>query len=524
MQVTAKLQLDFINNDVLVPPEQDFHITTNTQIESVQDGPEVVTRCKNLTIDAGATWSLTNRCAGWCIVVNGDLAVNGIISANQIGIARASTQNKVYGLYGYKTNPTLYSGKGINLANNCLNTLKTFTIDVHATQNGMGGILKLYVRGNVTIGASGVISANGASSCDGGVVTLAYAGNFINSGTIRANAGSGGVAGSINVFDLQYSLTEYQKSLASGEYIYCLVELKDDITKTDWGKAVLGTRDTGKVFYTSDWGTNWSDQGVLQSSCTVRDFAYLGSGIILAATGENTASGAKLYKTINYGLSWSLVTTLGSEQRICRLLNLGGGIVLAGTRNTGKIYKSTDSGANWTDKGQLGSETNVRSFCDLGNGNVLAGTKGGKVYKSINSGDTWALLASPASSKIRDMLYLGSNIVIAGDGDGNIWRSTNGGTNWTLKYTAPTNLEVVEFKRIKSDSNKILVSLSPKKTAGTATQRHVAMTNDLGVTWNIISPHSSTTTNTYIKKMENVWYSGIIPHFLNVPINHFGAT
>jgi hypothetical protein len=518
--VKTPLKFDYLNNALLVPKRselQDITISENTTIASVQDGPEIITKCKNLTINSGCTYGLTNRCAGWTIIVNGNLTVNGVISANQLGIARTSFTEKVYGLYGYERNVHLDT-RLPGLADNCINTLKSYAIPLHATQNGMGGVLKIYVKGNITIGAAGIISSDGASSCDGGVVRVTYGGTFVNSGTIRANAGSGGTAGTVYVWDLQYALTEYQKSLGTGEYIYTILDMGNN-------KILIGTRDTGHVWYTANGGVDWTDQGLLQSSCTVRDFLDLGGGVWLAATGENTANGAKLYKTINSGISWSLVTTLGTEKRICRLCNLGGGIILAGTHPTGKVYKSTDYGATFPTSVQLGSETLVRSFLNLGGGTVLAGTKGGKVYRSTDYGTSFTLLATiEASTKIRDMIDLGSGVLLAGTGTGKISKSINSGVNWTLKYTAPTNLEVVEFKRVKDTLNKVLVSLSPKKVSGTATQRHVAVTDNLGDTWRIITDHSSTTTNTYIKKMANIWYQGIIPHFLNVPINHFGAT
>jgi hypothetical protein len=515
----ANLSFDHLNNSLLVPKRsdlQDITIAANTTIESIQDGPEIVTRCKNLTVNSGYAYGLTNRCAGWTIVVNGNLVVDGTISMNQMGIARTLTAEKIYGLYGYERNVHLDT-RVPGVAGNCMNTLKSYTIPLHAAQDGMGGVLKIYVKGNVTIGASGIISTDGASSCDGGVVRVAYGGIFSNSGTIRANAGSGGVAGTVYVWDLQYALTEYQKSLGTGEYIYTILDMGNN-------RILLGTRDTGHVWYTANGGVDWTDQGLLQSSCTVRDFLDLGEGVWLAATGENTANGAKLYKTINSGISWSLVTTLGTEKRMCRLCNLGDGIILAGTHDTGKVYKSTDYGETWPASVQLGAEKLVRSFLNLGSGTVLAGTKGGTIYRSTDYGTSFTLLTTvEGTTKIRDMINLGG-VLLAGTGTGKIYQSTNFGANWTLKYTAPTNLEVVEFKRVKDTLNKVLVSLSPKKTAGTATQRHVAVSDNLGATWRIITDHSSTVTNTYVKKLANIWYQGIMPNFLNVPINHFGAT
>lgn len=60
-------------------------ISSNTSIPSVQDGPAVVQRYRNLVIGAGATLTTQNRCCGLVLVVDGDLTVNGTISMTARG-------------------------------------------------------------------------------------------------------------------------------------------------------------------------------------------------------------------------------------------------------------------------------------------------------------------------------------------------------------------------------------------------------------------------------------------------------
>lgn len=60
-------------------------ISANTEIPSVQDGPTVVQRYRNLTISYGATLTTSNRCCGLVLVVDGDLTVNGTISMTARG-------------------------------------------------------------------------------------------------------------------------------------------------------------------------------------------------------------------------------------------------------------------------------------------------------------------------------------------------------------------------------------------------------------------------------------------------------
>lgn len=60
-------------------------ISSNTEIPSVQDGPTVVARYRNLTINAGCTLTTQYRCCGLVLVVDGDLTVSGTISMTARG-------------------------------------------------------------------------------------------------------------------------------------------------------------------------------------------------------------------------------------------------------------------------------------------------------------------------------------------------------------------------------------------------------------------------------------------------------
>jgi len=74
------------------------------------------------------------------------------------------------------------------------------------TQDGTGGLLLLVVGGDLTIGATGVVSANGKNGGDavtgmggggsgGGNVLTLYAGTLTNNGSIAADGGAGGPGG-----------------------------------------------------------------------------------------------------------------------------------------------------------------------------------------------------------------------------------------------------------------------------------------------------------------------------------------
>jgi hypothetical protein len=100
-----------------------------------------------------------------------------------------------------------------------------------------------------------------------------------------------------------------------------------------------------------------------------------------SAASAQSAQDAYNSLTLQFFFVGALSQRLGTETSVLSLADLGGGVVLAGTSLTGQIYKSTDSGATWALSQRLGSETSVRSLSDLGGGVVLAGTSlTGQIY------------------------------------------------------------------------------------------------------------------------------------------------
>jgi len=101
-------------------------ILTNTQISSIEDGPTVVARYRNLTIGAGATLTTSNRCCGLVLVVDGDLIVESTASISMAarGAFFAPTVN-------HKIKNNLFATKDI-----------IYKIDIPATANEIADFLK----------------------------------------------------------------------------------------------------------------------------------------------------------------------------------------------------------------------------------------------------------------------------------------------------------------------------------------------------------------------------------------------
>ena len=73
-----------------------------------------------------------------------------------------------------------------------------------AGADGTGGILRIIVKGNVTINTGGIVSADGSNGGNGpgsvggggsagGHISIVHLGSYTNSGTARANGGAGGI-------------------------------------------------------------------------------------------------------------------------------------------------------------------------------------------------------------------------------------------------------------------------------------------------------------------------------------------
>jgi hypothetical protein len=62
-----------------------LNTTENVLLSNVQDGDIVVKKFRNLTVNAGHTLTVQNRCRGLFIFVNGNLTVNGTISMTKKG-------------------------------------------------------------------------------------------------------------------------------------------------------------------------------------------------------------------------------------------------------------------------------------------------------------------------------------------------------------------------------------------------------------------------------------------------------
>lgn len=267
-------------------------ISSNTNLTSTTDGEFVIMQYSSLTVNVGTTLSVSNRCKGLIIYVQGACVLNGVISMSGKGPALASaTDGLIYRYFpdaagargliteflsvatggaggaaqtvtgqnglpgGTATNGTGGGGSGALRVSGASGGGGTGTCysggsgggagsGATATAasgagaggaaagtgengghggtgnpggagsgsgglagtSGNGGFILLIVGGNLTIGASGGLRANGVNGTNstaarvgggasgGGRIGCFYAGTLSNSGTLTATGGAGGTA------------------------------------------------------------------------------------------------------------------------------------------------------------------------------------------------------------------------------------------------------------------------------------------------------------------------------------------
>ncbi|MFH0736230.1 MAG: choice-of-anchor A family protein [bacterium] len=140
-------------------------------------------------------------------------------------------------------------------------------------------------------------------------------------------------------------------------------------------------------------------------------------------------------------VNWEYAGSFSSDEIVWVITRDKDGFLLTGTWG-GKIYRSIDDGASWA---LLNGSMNVGYIWSIivNNSNIFAATEKG-VYYSSNNGTTWSLY-SLANKDVRTLLVTNNNTVVyAGIWGEGVFKSTDLGLTWTAKN------EGLTFKAINS--------------------------------------------------------------------------
>jgi photosystem II stability/assembly factor-like uncharacterized protein len=200
------------------------------------------------------------------------------------------------------------------------------------------------------------------------------------------------------------------------------------------------------VLRSTDFGRTWTGGGAAVAFKTIR--ALWASGSVVLAAGESG-----LFKSTDGGASFAAVAPgpagLPTSGVFLYAFTSVGSTVL-GVLSTGGVYKSTNLGDTWT-LSSTGLPAGVSGASLVSNGNTVVMGSASAVYRSLDGGATWNLVAPPTSStpySVYSLLYVGSTLYAGTFGFGfpdshGLFRSTDDGTTWTrLTNGIPSNTPV----------------------------------------------------------------------------------
>jgi photosystem II stability/assembly factor-like uncharacterized protein len=119
--------------------------------------------------------------------------------------------------------------------------------------------------------------------------------------------------------------------------------------------------------------------------------------------------------------------------------------IYAGTGPVGNVFFTSDGGQNWTNTANLQDAVHVFSLLSASDGSLLAGTlcqtggeSEGRVFRSLNGGQTWQSIALPGSNAVFCLAETPTGVVIAGTSPGGeLFMSMDGGGFWTGPLALP---------------------------------------------------------------------------------------
>lgn len=214
--------------------------------------------------------------------------------------------------------------------------------------------------------------------------------------------------------------------------------------------------------------------------------------------------GSGIWKSTDNGATWNAAATQPANQRIRGLvIHPTNRSVLFAATYGGGMFKSTTSGDVWTacantglgslnattlamdptgnlyagTEGGIFASSDCSSWSAVNGGltvdaakpvvaiaidpatpaNLFAGLDGGGIFKSLNSGATWASTTGlPVNARVKALAMKDSSNLFAAVYGGGIYKSTTGGDSWAACATQPANLNLLS----------LLIDVSGKLYAG----------------------------------------------------------
>lgn len=223
------------------------------------------------------------------------------------------------------------------------------------------------------------------------------------------------------------------------------------------GKRLVAAVNSGTLYVSSDFGTNWTSKDSSRAWTAVASSA---DGTVMAATVYN----GKLYVSTDSGSTW---TSKDSNRPWRDIACSADGQKMAAVTLGEQLYTSSDRGAAWVARDSNRNWTSIAMSAD---GTKLAASVSvGKLYTSADSGVSWTARETSRVWTAVASSDNGSNLV-ATVFDGKLYTSTNAGVSWTDRASSRAWTAVAS----SSDGQRLSATVSSGK---------IYTSRDAGVTW-----------------------------------------
>lgn len=186
----------------------------------------------------------------------------------------------------------------------------------------------------------------------------------------------------------------------------------------------------------------WMDKSSnMSNSVSVEDITINMNGDLFAVTYGNGA-----LKTANRGDNWIRVNN-GLETLMRSVLAFSNGALYAGSV-TGKVYKSLDNGNSWKVIYSAGDNYNfINNIVEGFDGNLYFCASSGEIYTSSNHGADWEEIGNKAfSGFIWDIVINDYGYIFVSTLSDGIFRTTDMGNNWEQINNGLPDLDVHTLK------------------------------------------------------------------------------
>lgn len=269
----------------------------------------------------------------------------------------------------------------------------------------------------------------------------------------------------------------------------------NSISTTFNGIVAIGDRNIiavgsyASVLHSSNGGSVWKYSTADPSGLTLSDIAK-NSSSQLFAVGEQ----GLLTISVDSGRTWH--RRAFAIKSNCRTIAFKDSLaVIAG--DNGSVSVSEDDGKNWLDTSIEGSETVADACITVGRAIILA-CRSGNVYVSSDTGKSWSKHLVSANLSLNSICSNGNVVVVTGVG--RVFQSVDNGETWVQNSSNPSFYELydLQFRNSTLFSAAALNDLSFP---------HM-YSNDTGKTWNIAKHTDYFNSHALCVENNNVWFAG----------------